>query len=182
MERVVHSKVAGLESYPLFFQENYAKYEATKGWLVQIFAEENICIPIKIKSGKFLKQAQFLFPPIRKGYRLSIEDEQIFIEKFISHCRKNRICDFISPPLHYSLFASAPNHSFFTELGIVVVDLKKTEKKMLLSLSSALYSLTLFSVLSALSHCFLLFALFRWSLSISRYSICVLSSSFRVLS
>ena len=51
-------------SYPLFFQENYAKFERTKGWTLSLFSDGKALIPIRIKKNKFIRQAQYLFPPL----------------------------------------------------------------------------------------------------------------------
>ena len=73
--------------YPLFFQESYAQYERTKEWEVKIFTDGKSFVPVKIKAGRLIKQAQYLFPPVCNGERLTEQDEKIFLEKFCSQKR-----------------------------------------------------------------------------------------------
>ena len=83
MRRIDFKDVAELElKYPLFFQKDYAKYEQTKGWTVQLYTDGSAYLPVKIKAGKFIKQAHYLFPPLQDGKHLSEEVETAFLEKF----------------------------------------------------------------------------------------------------
>ena len=122
--------------YPLFFQKDYAKYEQTKCWTVQLYTDGSAYLPVKIKAGKFIKQAHYLFPPLQDGKHLSEEVETAFLEKFKLFCQQQNVCDFITPPMHYSLFKAVPSHSNYTDLGIIVVDLRKTEDELFKAFSS----------------------------------------------
>ncbi len=137
MKFVDFKDVPNLElSYPLFFQESFAKYESTKGWTLKLFTDGKAYLPVKTKAGKFIKQAQYLFPPVSNGSRLTEEAEKTFLENFKSFCKKENICDFIIPPMHYSLFNSVPKESYYTDLGIIVVDLQKSEEELFKAFSS----------------------------------------------
>ncbi len=137
MRFVDFKDVPNLElSYPLFFQEAFAKYESSKGWTLKLFTDGNAYLPVKTKTGNFITQAQYLFPPVSNGSLLTEEAEKIFLENFKSFCRKEKICDFIIPPMHYSLFNTLPDNSYYTDLGIIVVDLQKSEEELFKALSS----------------------------------------------
>ncbi len=122
--------------YPLFFQESFAHYESTKGWTLKLFTDGKAYLPVKTKAGKFITQAQYLFPPVSKGHRLNEEAEKTFLENFTSFCKKESVCDFIIPPMHYSLFNAVPNNSYYTDLGIIVVDLQKNEEELFKAFNS----------------------------------------------
>ena len=112
-------------NYPLFFHSTYANYEAGNGWKVLLLQDdEGSVIAIKIKRGRFVCSGQFLYPPVKKnGERLSPEAEGAFLNEIIAFCASAKLCDFIMPPLHYSVFQALPAGSHYTEMGILAVDL-----------------------------------------------------------
>ena len=122
--------------YPLFFQESYAQYERTKEWEVKIFTDGKSFVPVKIKAGRLIKQAQYLYPPVYNGERLTEQDEKIFLENFTAFCKRENVCDAILPPLHYSVFKTIPTKSFYSEIGTIVIDLQKSEDELLKAFSS----------------------------------------------
>lgn len=129
MRLVDFSEVPDLElAYPLFFQKNYAAYEQTRGWQVKLFTNGKGYLPLKLKRNKFIMQGQYLYPPLNNGERLDEQDEKAFLNTFVDFCRHNNVCDFIIPPVHYSLFSAVPAGSFYTDLGIIVVNLRQTEE------------------------------------------------------
>jgi hypothetical protein len=137
MRLVDFSEVPDLELvYPLFFQKKYADYEQTRGWQVILVTDGTSYMPIKLKHTNIIRQGQYLYPPIEKGQRLTSTQEKNFIEAFVVFCQKQSICDFLSPPMHYSVFNSVPAGSFYTDLGIIVVNLTKTEDELFKSFSS----------------------------------------------
>ncbi len=130
MKIVSFHQIEAVEKYPLYFQQNYAAFEQSKGWnLVLIADEAGAIIPLKTRQAKLVKQAQYLYPPVMNGLRLSPEEENIFLEKMLAFCKQQNICDFIMPPLHYSVFQAVPSGSLFTEMGIITVDLSKSEEE-----------------------------------------------------
>jgi len=124
-------------NYPLFFQENYAAFEKINGWNVQVFTDGNTYISVKFKEGYFFKYGQYLYHPISKGERLSVEEELIFLKEFVEYCSKERLCDFITPPLHFSVFQNVPHESYFTDLGVITIDLKISEDELFKSFNSS---------------------------------------------
>ncbi len=137
MRLIDFREVPDLElQYPLFFQKNYADYERTKGWEVKIFTDGSSYMPVKLKKTRFIKQGQYLYPPMIAGKRLTTNNEEAFLTRFITFCKNSAICDFIIPPLHYSLFAVVPKGSYFTPLGIIVVNLQKTDDELFKAFSS----------------------------------------------
>lgn len=131
MRLVDFSDVPDLElAYPLFFQKNYAAYERTRGWEVKLFTNGHGYLPLKLKRNKFIMQGQYLYPPLAAGSRLSMQEEETFLNDFIVFCRNKNVCDFIIPPVHYSLFNAVPAGSYYTDLGIIVVNLQQTEDEL----------------------------------------------------
>jgi len=119
-------------SYPLFFQPSYAKYELSKGWQLQIISDdEGAAIPLRTRKTYFIKQAQYLYPPVKNGKRLEPVQERTFLDELLVFCRRSGVCDFISPPQHYSVFESLPRHSYYTEIGIITLNLQKSEEELL---------------------------------------------------
>src|ERR1043165_4000543 len=122
--------------YPLFFQKSFADYEKTKGWTVHIITDGQSYMPVKTRKSKFIIQGQYLYPPVSNGARLGKDEEKTFMESFLSFCKEQGICDYLMPPLHYSLFNTVPGGSYFTDLGIIVVDLQKTEEEIFKAFST----------------------------------------------
>ena len=137
MRWIDFEEVIDLElSYPLFFQKSFAQYESTKGWTIKLFTDGHAYLPVKTKSEKFITQAQYLYPPVSNGNQLAEEAEKIFLENFTSFCKKENVCDFIIPPMHYSLFKAVSSSSYYTDIGIIVVDLQKGEDELFKAFSS----------------------------------------------
>jgi len=137
MQLVDFSDVPDLKfKYPLFFQENFAAYEKTKGYLVKIVTDGKSFMPFKTKTARFVTQAQYLYPPVKNGARLSPKEEECFLQQFVLFCKQKKLCDFIIPPLHYSLFNSVPVNSYFSELGIIAIDLERSEEQIFKSFSN----------------------------------------------
>lgn len=137
MKIIKYSDIENIERYSLFHQQSYSKYESIQGWKVIFIADDKgVIIPLKLRKSRLIKQGQYLYPPLKNGNRLSADDEKLFLESLISFCRAKNICDFISPPSHFSLFQCVPAQSYFTELGITIVDLEKSEDELFRSFRS----------------------------------------------
>ena len=103
MNRIEGKAIKEVEKYPLFFQEFYTAYEKSKGWEIVFIADnETAVIPVKRRTTRFVKQAQYLYPPLKNGKRLSPEEEKKFLERNQSICLHShllplRLC--VSAPL-----------------------------------------------------------------------------------
>jgi hypothetical protein len=134
MKLVNRKEIANLEQkFPLFFQQNYEEYELTKGWKIILFCDDGVVMPLKIRTTRFIKQAGYVYPPLRAGELLTSEEEKKFLEKMILFCRTNSICDFIAPPLHFSVFHALPEKSYFTNIGIIKLDLLIEKEDLIMS-------------------------------------------------
>jgi hypothetical protein len=115
----------------IFLSKNYALWEEDKGWSVRYFSDMGIFIAIKIKQGAFFISGQYLSSPIKVNGELSADEELNFLNKLIFLLKRDRICDFVAPPLHFSVFNSVPKGSYYTDLGILRINLRKNDDELM---------------------------------------------------
>lgn len=120
--------------FPIFFWDKWKLVEEQlhhKQRLLYVDNEENV-VAFTVYEMRFLKKADYLYVPLDKyGNRLSVEKEKTFIEGFHSYLKSQKIADVIFPPSHIETFASVPSKCIYYKLGIMKVDLRKSEDEIL---------------------------------------------------
>ena len=92
---------------------------------ILFFEENNIVFSIIKKQKKGFKIGYILNVPILKnGSKLPVDVEADFLNSFIDFVAKNKIFDFIFPPLHFDNFKIQPKKTISFELGIIKLSLK----------------------------------------------------------
>jgi len=131
------------------------KFEYTKNWSItfsndffnylntsvngrQIFIEhENIVMPIILREKFSFKIGYCIHPPLKDGKKLLLAEEKFFFEALSVYLRRNKIVDFILPPIHTENFQHLPQKSKGFKLGIIRLPLKnRTEDEVFASFDS----------------------------------------------
>ncbi len=112
--------------HPFVFSKNYADFvDSMGGKLFLLQDENNVVMPVKIASIRFLKTLQILFPPLLNSERLAIQEEEKFINKMLIWLKEKKIADRIIQPPPYCIFKSFPKESKKTEFGTYFINLEK---------------------------------------------------------
>ena len=86
---------------------------------------------------KFFKKADYLYVPLDKnGNRLSVEKEKTFLDEFHNYLKTEKIADVIFPPTHITLFNCIPNKIIYYQLGLLYVDLSRSEEDIYADINS----------------------------------------------
>jgi hypothetical protein len=126
------------KSWPITFSNEFFNYLNTSVKGMQIFIEhENIVMPIIFKKKLFLKIGYCIYPPLKDGKKLLVNEEKSFFEALSVYLKHNKIVDFILPPIHTENFQHLPQKSEGFKLGIIRLPLKnRTENEIFASFDS----------------------------------------------
>lgn len=79
------------DEYPLYFSKKYLDFEKQNGnESVLFYAEDNTIIPCRIYTKFIFKFLKPYCPPYKNGKRLSIEDENKFLNEWVKYLKKNK--------------------------------------------------------------------------------------------
>jgi len=118
-----------LNKFPLFFQENYFKYQENESIKCILISDDlGNLIPLRIYKKSIFKTAQFLYVPMNETGRLSAHDELKFLKNLLNFLKKNNISDALIAPLHVCLFQQPFPGIGSQKLGIMYVDLSEDEE------------------------------------------------------
>ena len=118
------------EDFPIFFWDKWKTLEETLNHKQRLLCadKENNVVAFTIYTMKFFKKADYLYVPLdKKGNRLSVEKEKTFLDEFHNYLKKNKMADAIFPPSHIVTFNTVPQYVTFYKLGMLIVDLTKSE-------------------------------------------------------
>lgn len=117
--------------FPIFFWDKWKVVEEQlhhKQRLLCVDEEENV-VAFTLYKMRFFKKADYLYAPLDKnGNRLTDEKEKKFLNEFHNYLKKNKIADVIFPPSHISLFKCIPDKVIYYQLGLLYVDLSRSEE------------------------------------------------------
>ncbi|MHB8262055.1 MAG: lipid II:glycine glycyltransferase FemX [Bacteroidia bacterium] len=127
-------EIENSQIYPYFYLKEYIyfiKNEESKDVLFFTDELENT-ITCKTWKNKFLKLIQPTYPPLSKrGERLSEQQEQDFLNKWVEFLSENKLTHRISQPENFAIFKTIPNHSVYAPFGTYYLNLeKKTEDEL----------------------------------------------------
>jgi lipid II:glycine glycyltransferase (peptidoglycan interpeptide bridge formation enzyme) len=118
-----------LNKFPLFFQENYFKYQENESIKCILISDDlGNLIPLRIYKKSIFKTAQFLYVPMNETGRLSVDDELKFLSNLLIFLKKNKISDALLAPLHVCLFQQPFPGISSQKLGIMYVNLSESEE------------------------------------------------------
>lgn len=117
--------------FPIFFWDKWKVVEEQlhhKQRLLCVDEEENV-IAFTLYKMQFFKKADYLYAPLDKnGNRLPVEKEKTFLDDFHDYLKRYKIADVIFPPSHISLFKCIPAKVVYYQLGLLYVDLSRSEE------------------------------------------------------
>ncbi len=90
---------------------------------VSFFLIEDTIIPFIFKQNLFLKLCQFVFYPLKKNNRLSIDEEKNALDLCITFLKNKKYADRIISPPNFAIFKSVPTNSTFCDFGTYDIDL-----------------------------------------------------------
>ena len=125
------SNISQEKVFPIFFWDKWKAVEEKLHNKQRLLCadEENNVVAFTIYTMKFFKKADYLYAPLDKnGNRLSVEKEKTFLDEFHNHLKENKIADAIFPPSHISLFKCIPDKVIYYQLGLLYVDLSRSEE------------------------------------------------------
>lgn len=111
--------------FPASFTKAYIDYVNANVDGNLLFIQENeIVLPLLVRNKMKFKIGYFVYPPQKIGQRLTKTEEADFFKTLTQFLKKNKIADFILPPLHLENFQHLPLNSIGNELGIIVLELE----------------------------------------------------------
>lgn len=127
------------DNFPIFFWDKWKIVEEklhNKQRLLCVDGDGNI-VAFTVYKMKFLKKADYLYVPLdRIGDRLSVEKEKEFLDEFHNYLKTERFADVVFPPTHVALYKCIPNKVLYYKLGLLSVDLTRSEEDLFNAISS----------------------------------------------
>lgn len=114
----------------IFFREPWLSLEKENAHMVVIVYDNTLqsIVPIKIKKKYIFLLGFLIYIPLTvAGEKLSAQKEQQFLINLKTFLRQNNICDVLYPPMHVCVFSSKGIGYKYNKLGILSIDLLKTE-------------------------------------------------------
>lgn len=124
----------------IFFKEPWLTLECEKNNLVGIVFDDLLLslVPIKIIKKKIFSLGYLLYIPISlSGENLPAQKEQAFIKNLKEFLKSNNVCDVLFPPMHVCVFNTSGIGNKYNKLGILSINLLKTEELIFNSFASA---------------------------------------------
>ena len=120
------------DEYPLYFSKKYLDFEKQNGnESVFFYAEDNTIIPCRIYTKFIFKFLKPYCPPYKNGKRLSIEDENKFLNEWVKYLKKINQFHRIIQSYTMDVFSSYPDNSVHSPFGQIYFDLEKyTEEEL----------------------------------------------------
>jgi lipid II:glycine glycyltransferase (peptidoglycan interpeptide bridge formation enzyme) len=119
-------------SFPIFFSKKWLGLKKNTNAVVLFFYDESgqIIVPIIIYKLRIINKAEYLYCPLTfSGNDISENIEFDFLNKLHIYFKKNKICDIILPPSTYVTFKSIPKNVYYYEMGIIHLNLTKSDDK-----------------------------------------------------
>jgi hypothetical protein len=122
-----------IPDFPPFYLPEYYKDQNIE---VVFFVEKAIVIPLSFSKNYFLKNAQFLFPPLYKNKRLNETEERDFLNHVIQYLSEHQLADRILPPQTYCIFKAFPDNSVACPFGTYYLDMSLSIDELWLKMHS----------------------------------------------
>jgi lipid II:glycine glycyltransferase (peptidoglycan interpeptide bridge formation enzyme) len=114
---------------PATFSKAFIDYLNTdvKG-TIQIVSKGDIQLPLLIRKKMKFNIGYFIHVPLKKGMKLSYNEEVTFFNELSDFFKKNKQIDFIFPPLHIENFQHIPKNAKGYKLGIIAIPIGNRTK------------------------------------------------------
>tara|TARA_B110000977_G_scaffold109003_1_gene141808 strand:- start:2758 stop:3699 length:942 start_codon:yes stop_codon:yes gene_type:complete len=95
-----------------------------------VVKDQEVFLFLLVRNKMKFKIGYFLHPPVSDGKKISRANEIKFFKKLTPFFKKEKLVDFVMPPLHLENFSHIPEKSFGHKLGIISLPLMaRTEEE-----------------------------------------------------
>lgn len=128
------------DEYPLYFSKKYVEFEKQNGNdSVLFYTENNTVIACRIYTKLFFKFLKPYCPPYKNGNRLSVEEEQVFLNEWVNYLKKTNNFHRVIQSYTMDVFAAYPEKSVYAPFGQIYFDLEKNTEEELFNKFASRY-------------------------------------------